>query len=131
MQYFGYSPLGHRPDVVRPHHLVVLVLDDVAVPDIQASDVEPGLDAGDLVRIGDDRVLEARLPGFRRSGGSAERLPVDDLELHQVDVDGVGVGREIVDLPRFGGADGRVLADVIHPQQRVAGGGCRAGRKSD
>jgi hypothetical protein len=33
-----------RPDPVRPHHLVVFVLDDVTVPD-------------ELAGIGDDRVL--------------------------------------------------------------------------
>ena len=34
-----------------------------------------------------------------------ERLPVDDLEGDLVDVHGVGVGGEVVDLPDLGGAD--------------------------
>src|ERR671911_2988375 len=41
------------PDAVGPHHLVVLVLHDVAVPDEQPGAVEGRLDAGDLARIGD------------------------------------------------------------------------------
>ena len=60
------------PMRIRPHHLVVLVLDDVAVPDELAGLVELGADAGDLAGIGDDRVLEAGLPGFGRSGGARE-----------------------------------------------------------
>src|SRR6266540_3056811 len=45
-----------RPDPVGAHHLVVLVLDDVAVPHVQAGEVELGLDPGDLLRVGDDGV---------------------------------------------------------------------------
>ena len=56
----------NRPDPVRPHHLVVLVLDDVAVPDELARRVELRPDAGHLARIGDDGVLEAGLPGLGR-----------------------------------------------------------------
>jgi hypothetical protein len=37
-----------RTDVVRLHHLVILVLEDVAVPDEEARDGEGGLDPGDL-----------------------------------------------------------------------------------
>jgi hypothetical protein len=43
-------------DRVGPHHLVVLVINDVAVPDEETRAVEFRLDAGDLVGIGDDRV---------------------------------------------------------------------------
>jgi hypothetical protein len=43
----------HRSNPVRPHHLVILVLNDVAVPDELAGRVELGLYAGDLARIGD------------------------------------------------------------------------------
>ena len=53
-----------RPDEVRPHHLVILVLDDVAMPDVQPGNVEQGFNGGSLTRIGNDRVLVARLPGF-------------------------------------------------------------------
>src|SRR6266542_2938350 len=69
---------GRRPSSVRsvmssadrvwPHHLVVLVLDDVAMPHVASREVEQGLDPGDLVRVGDDHVFVARLPGFRRPG---------------------------------------------------------------
>jgi len=37
-------------DLVRADHLVVLVVDDVAVPDVPSGDVEAGLDPGDLAR---------------------------------------------------------------------------------
>jgi hypothetical protein len=66
--HFSHSPLlsgSHRlarlhwTDAVRSHHFVVLVFDDVAMPDELARGVEPGPDAGDLPRIGDDRILEA------------------------------------------------------------------------
>src|SRR4029450_8449642 len=52
------------PDPVRPHHLVVLVLDDVAVPDELPWVGEVEAESGDLAWIGDDRVLEAALPGL-------------------------------------------------------------------
>ena len=49
-------------DAVWPHHFVVLVLYDVAVPDELARRVELRPDACDLTRIRDDGVLEAGLP---------------------------------------------------------------------
>src|SRR6266508_360290 len=113
-------PIRLRPDPVGAHHLVVLVLDDVAVPHVQAGEVELGLDPGDLLRVGDDGVLVAGLPALRRSGrslGRLERLAVDDLELHLVDVDGVGVFGEVVELPDLGGSQRRVLGDRIVPAQ--------------
>ena len=109
---------GIWPDEVRPHHLVVLVLDDVAMPDVEARQVEQGLDPGDLARVGDDGVLEARLPAFRRSGSTVNRLAVDHLELHLVDVDGVRVLGEIVYLPDLDRTERRVLGDQIVPTQR-------------
>ena len=65
---------------VRHHHLVVLVLDDVAVPDVQAGDVEGRVDAGDLTRVGDYGVLPAGLRGLRRQSGPAS-APVADQDL--------------------------------------------------
>ena len=62
---------GIGPDEVGSHHLVVLVFNDVAVPDIQPRKIKQGFDARDLFRVGDDGVLEAGLPAFRRSGGAA------------------------------------------------------------
>lgn len=37
----------------------------MAMPDEQAGQVEPGLDAGDLAGVGDHRVFVAGLPGLR------------------------------------------------------------------
>src|SRR5512132_4086421 len=60
-------------DGVGPHHLVVLMLHDMAVPDEAAGHVELGLDAGDLARVDDDHVLEATSPRRGRHV-MAERL---------------------------------------------------------
>ena len=57
-----------RSDAVRPHHLVVLMLDDVAVPDELAGFLELRPDAGDFTRISGDRVLEAAFPSLGWSG---------------------------------------------------------------
>ena len=70
-----------RSDAVGPHHLVVLVLDDVAVPDELAGVSELRLDARDLAGVGDDRVLEAGLPRLRRGGGAVELDRLGDLTL--------------------------------------------------
>ena len=51
-------------DPEGPHHLVVFVLDDVAVPDELPWRIELGPDACHLARIGSDGVLEAGFPGF-------------------------------------------------------------------
>ena len=39
------------------HHLVILMREDVAVPDVAAGLVEVSLDAGDLIRQSRDHVL--------------------------------------------------------------------------
>jgi hypothetical protein len=70
---------------------VVLVLDDVAVPNEEARAVEGGLHPPDLTWIGDDGVLaRSRLPGLRSADSPADRLAVDDLEQDLVDVNRVG-----------------------------------------
>jgi hypothetical protein len=48
---------GDRTNEVWPHHLVVFVLDDVAVPDEEPGAIEFRLNACDLARIGDDSVF--------------------------------------------------------------------------
>src|SRR4029453_4377433 len=58
---FGLAWL-YRTDAVGPHHLVVLVLDDMAVPYELTRCFEPRPHPRDLPRIGDDRVLEPRFP---------------------------------------------------------------------
>src|SRR5215208_6638199 len=48
-----------RTHAIRPHHLVVLVLDDVAVPDELPGHDEPCPHPRHLSRVGDHRVLDA------------------------------------------------------------------------
>src|SRR5687767_11079571 len=55
-----------RADAVRPHHLVVFVLHDVAVPDELPGRVELRSHPRHLAWIGDHGVLEAGLPGVCR-----------------------------------------------------------------
>src|SRR3954454_5085657 len=109
-------PRLQRSDPVGPHHLVVLVLDDVAVPDELAGSAELRPNPGHLAGIGGHGLLEAGLPRFARTRTSDEpsrrfglsfgvdhqALTVDHLERRLVDVDGVGVGGEVVDLPDLG-----------------------------
>src|SRR5678815_5577638 len=78
-----WCPGLNRPDPVWSHHLVVLVLDDVAVPDELARRVELRPHSRHLARIGDDGILEARFPGL----GRCWRGPRDDLDLMGVLVD--------------------------------------------
>src|SRR6266498_1341723 len=63
-----------RPDRVWAHHLVVLVLDDVAVPHEQPLHVEPSSHPGDLARIGDHGVLESGLPDLGRANGPSGQV---------------------------------------------------------
>jgi hypothetical protein len=102
-----------------PHHLVVLVFDNVAVPDIEARDVEAGLYRSDLTRVGDDRVLEAFLPGHDAHGHGGwdhpgDRGPAQYLKPDQMDVDGMGIHREIVYIPLLGAACNRVFSYIDH-----------------
>src|SRR6266545_3776504 len=76
----GWYDDGSGPHSVRAHHLVVLVLHDVAVPHVPARQIELGLDPGDLARIRDDGVLVARLPPLGLpSRAVVHPLPVDHL----------------------------------------------------
>src|SRR5215211_6331700 len=109
------------PDAVGPHHLVVLVFEDVAVPDEQSGAVEQRLHARDLVWVGDDVVLATGLPALRWARGSVpDRLAADDLKGHLVYVDRVGVGGEVVQLPDLDGSHGRVLRERLVPAKRLS-----------
>ena len=59
-------------DAIGPHHLVVLVLDDVTMPDELPGHIEFCPDACDLARVSDNRILQTHLPGFRQSDRAAE-----------------------------------------------------------
>ena len=60
---YGVAARGRslRSDAEWNHHLVVFMFNDMAVPDVQAFPVEGRINAGNLTRIGDDRVLPAGL----------------------------------------------------------------------
>src|SRR5215207_10480937 len=108
------------PDAIRAHHLVVLVLEDVAVPDEQAGAVEERLHARDLAGVGDHGVLATELPALGRTGDAVERLAVFYLEGDLVDVDRVGVLGEVVELPDLDRADLGELAWRLVPAEWVA-----------
>src|SRR5574337_75510 len=129
------SGMGHGlprllgADAVGPHHLIVLVLDDVAVPGELAGIREAPADAGDLAGVGDHRVLETGFPGFRWLGVRRRQpdlarpfvdedvLAIDDLEGDLVHVDRMGVAGRIVELPELGGADSGVFGHRVRPRK--------------
>ena len=74
---------------------------------------ESGNDGGGFARVHPNGFLPASLVGVRHSrlAGelqfarySFERLPLDDLDVNQVEVNGMGIPGEIEDLPNFGRA---------------------------
>ena len=69
-------------DPIRPHHLVIFVLDDVVVPDEAPRSVVGRFHPGDLTGVSDDGVLAGSgLPGLRDADDAArDLLPIDDLE---------------------------------------------------
>ena len=77
---------------------------------------------GTLPRVADlydpTRTFEVRSRDvvYRRDG-SVEWLALQHLEGDLVDVDGVGVGGEVVQLPHLGRAHGRALGDLVVPPQ--------------
>ena len=73
------------------------MFNNMAVPDIQTSNIKQGLDARDLAWIGNNGILEACFPGFRVSHGTTRHLTVYNLKAHQVEMDRVGVFSEVVD----------------------------------
>ena len=120
-----------RADAVGPHHLVVFVFDDVAVPHVLAGGFEVRADPGHLAGQGDHGVFDSGLPRSGQGGvaleldglddvfsfGATEEqaLAVDHLEGQLVDVHRVRVGGGVVDLPNLGVADPGVLGHLIHP----------------
>ena len=148
--------LGPRSNVQNSHHLVVLVGEDMTVPDVAPWLFESGFDAGDLPWQGGDHVLGSILyisSGSRDKGAISIRrvgrmddletvpqeavmlddrlcdkvdavisgcnaiwdkticvgvavednlLAIDDLEVDQVQVDGMAIAGHIPDLPLLG-----------------------------
>ena len=104
--------MRHHDEIV--HHVVILVLEDVAVPDVLARQVELGFDGDGLSRVHLDRVLPPRLVRGRLTGltdqlgdvdaarGCGCRLKLllaDNQERDLVHVYGMGMIRGVVDLP--------------------------------
>ena len=115
-----HHELGARHDLVDPHHLVVLVLEDVAVPDVQAVEIfELGDHPHRLTAIDLDGVFPAKLMGFQGNLPELARNTVQHLELDQVQVNGVAVGRRIGDLPDLRGPLDRKLGRGVGPFRAV------------
>ncbi len=62
----------HGPDVERSHHLVILVRQDVAVPDVATRAIEASDDACHLTRQRHDRILPAIFVGLRGALSAVE-----------------------------------------------------------
>ncbi len=72
------------PHPVRSHHLVVLMLDNVAVPDILPRCVKRALrHAGNLAGISNHRVLEAVSQGSGSDEASSRARPARSSSLHR------------------------------------------------
>jgi hypothetical protein len=68
-----------------------------AVPHIQSAEIEGGADAGDLARIGNNRIFRASLSQLRRPRRARSHpLLVDDAELNLMQVNGMSVVSEVM-----------------------------------
>src|SRR5512133_2565942 len=115
------------------------MFDDVAVPDIETVDIKLGLDAGDLTRQCDHRVLEAQLvcmwrscyPGWNQVAqeecGRIQGFTVNNFETHQMQMDRVGIHGGIEDFPDFRTVQEGNLGNWITPHLR---NGCKNARDS-
>src|SRR6185312_10933706 len=111
---------GSSHDLVRPHHFVGFMFEDVAVPDVssgirlEGNDDASGSSGRTLhhvfpahfVRLG--RHGWAGVAEGQRVAGEivldAEAASIEDLEADHVQVDGVGVMGEVGEAPDFGGS---------------------------
>jgi len=113
-----------------PHHFIVFVVKDVAVPYIISFDVEECLDDGDITWIADDGVLASGFVGFGwqhgdgRSGGivhgghishGAAGDASNDLKSDEVQVYGVSIHGEVMDFPGFAGTQFGSFCGWMHP----------------
>src|SRR5450432_3579969 len=62
----GLAKMTGSADLKRPHHVIVLMVENVAVPQIQALAIELHFDSRDHSRIHRDRVLGTELPDLRQ-----------------------------------------------------------------
>src|SRR5207247_7267898 len=101
---------GSANDLELAHEPVVLVVEHVAVDHVLARGEGVAEVAGDidrLVRLDEERLLEAVLPGWRRLAVAGDQVPVGG-----VDVEDVGHAGLVVDLPNLGGVERRLMLDV-------------------
>ncbi len=100
------------------------------MPDVVALDIEECFDDGDIAGVADDGVLASGFMRFRwqhgdgcssgichcgHIGHGATGYASDDFEGNEVQVDGVGIHGEIVDFPRFAGAEFWCFCGRVHP----------------
>ena len=72
------SRILDRANRIRTHHLVVLVLQDVAMPHELPRTIERRFHARDLAGVGDHGVLGARLPRLGRPDNARGVFAFDD-----------------------------------------------------
>jgi len=109
-------------DDQRSHHVIVFVVEDMAVPDVVAFDIEGSFDECNCTGVADDGVLASGFSGFRgldsrgvhgSTGGLWDASY--DFELDLVQVDGVCIFGEVVNFPCFAGTDFGFFGGGVHP----------------
>src|ERR1700722_2536820 len=126
-------------DFVGPHHLIVLMLKDVTMPDVEeflpwgyrrtVRQVKAHDDSSNIAGIGLDRILMSRsFVAFGRHwfgsedefagllvGWYVEGLSIQYLELHKVDMQGMNVACDVHEGPDFGAASFGIFGDWLMP----------------
>ncbi len=100
------------------------------MPDEVAFDIESGLDECDVTGVADDGIFATCFTGFRWqhgdrcSGGIGHGCHIrsstsgnasHDFERHLMQMDGVSIHREVVNLPCFHGIECGGLCGGVHP----------------
>src|SRR5208283_2800572 len=116
-------------NLVRPHHLVVLVLEDVAVPDVTSGKAFEGHDDScDHLPVSPHRVLPSSFAWRGRLDWAKELEfvlglidpgfvvpPIKNLETYQMQMDGVCVVGGVDEAPDFGAVQDRLFCDRLVP----------------
>jgi hypothetical protein len=125
--------LGKGADLVRAHHFVVFMLEDVAMPDVAAGvAVETDDDAGDHAgfgahcvlppcfrRIGRDRVARELQLVFADVGEGLKTAAVEDLKFDEMQMDGMRIVGGIDQIPDFDRIKERIFGDGHVPGRVV------------
>lgn len=92
------------------------------MPDVGALDIEGSFDECNGSRVADDSVFATCFAGFRWLNGGRIDLGTccigdssDDFELYLMQVDGVGIFGEVMNLPGFTGTHARFFGGRVHP----------------